>query len=187
MVCVALLGAAVMPAAQPEAGWRPLFDGKSLKGWEPHGDALWRVVDSAIVCDADKPGWLGTAESFSDFELQVEFRAGAKINSGIFLRSQKEGPPAETGYELQIWDFRPTFKTGALVNSLEAKPAKIKADEWNRFEVRADGDHFVVVLNGETVLDGRDAKHRSGVVGLQYNTGTGRIEFRNIRIRSIKR
>ncbi len=148
MVCVALLGAAVMPAAQPEAGWKLLFDGKSLKGWEPHGDAVWRVADGAIVCESDKPGWLGTEESFSNFELQVEFRAGAKTNSGIVLRSPKEGAPAETGHELQIWDYRPTFKTGALVNALEARPAAIRADEWNRFEVRAEGDHFVVVFIG---------------------------------------
>lgn len=188
LACAALFAAAVVPAAaQPAAGWKLLFDGKSLKGWEPHEGAVWRVADGAIVCEGDKPGWLGTTESFSNFELTLEFRAGAKINSGVFLRSQKEGAPAETGYELQIWDFRPTFKTGSLVNSLEAKPAAIRPDQWNKFEVRAEGDRFVVVFNGQTVLDGRDSKHKSGVIGLQYNTGTGKIEFRNIKIRPIMR
>ena len=175
------------------AGWRLLFDGATLNGWEPHQAsakepaATWGVADGAIFCTGDRRGWLGSADTFTDFNLKVDFRAGAKINSGVFLRSQKEGGiPAETGYELQIWDFRPTFKTGSLVNSLEAEPIKILADQWNSYDITADGDHFIVVLNGKNVLDGRDSKHSSGVVGLQYNTGGGKIEFRNIKIRPIK-
>jgi hypothetical protein len=175
------------------AGWRLLFDGSTLKGWEPHEAAAntqaatWGVADGAIFCTGDLRGWLGTVDTFSDFNLKVEFRAGAKINSGVFLRSQKQGGiPAETGYELQIWDFRPTYKTGALVNAIESEPTKILADQWNSYDITADGDHFIVVLNGKKVLDGHDSKHSSGVVGLQYNTGGGKIEFRNIKIRPIK-
>jgi len=175
------------------AGWKLLFDGSTLKGWTAHpaspnrpAATAWRVEGGAIVCDGDLPGWLGTDESFSDFNLKVEFRVGAKANSGIFLRSQKEGPPAETGYELQIWDFRPTYKTGALVNAIEAEPTKILADQWNPYDVTADGDHFIVILNGKKVLDGHDSKHSSGVLGLQYNTGGGKFEFRSIKIRPIR-
>src|ERR1035438_10006372 len=83
---------------------------------------------------------------FGDFNLKIQFRVGEKTNSGVFLRSQKTGRiPAETGYELQIWDFRPTYKTGALVNAIEAEPSKILADQWNSYDVTADGNHFVVV------------------------------------------
>ena len=127
---------------------------------------------------------------FSDFNLKIQFRVGAKTNSGVFLRSQKTGgTPAETGYELQIWDFRPTYKTGALVNAIEPSDTttpKILADQWNSYDITADGDHFVVVLNAKKVLDGRDSKHSSGVIGLQYNTGGGKVEFRDIKIRTIK-
>lgn len=178
---------------ESRAGWKLLFDGVTLKGWEPHQAspkepaATWGVADGAIFYEGDRRGWLGTADTFTDFNLKIEFRAGANINSGIFLRSQKEGPPAETGYELQIWDSRPTYKTGALVNAIEAEPAKIVPDQWNRFEITAQGDHFVVVFNGKKVLDGRDSKHLGpGVIGLQYNTGGGKIEFRNIKVRALK-
>ena len=176
------------------AGWKLLFDGSTLKGWEPHQAsatepaATWGVADGAIFCTGDRRGWLGSADTYTNFNLKVDFRAGARINSGVFLRSQKDGGiPAETGYELQIWDFRQTFKTGSLVNALEAEPSKIIADQWNSYDITADGDHYIVVLNGKKVLDGRDSKHTSsGVVGLQYNTGGGKIEFRNIKIRPIK-
>jgi hypothetical protein len=175
-------------------GWRLLFDGATLYGWEPHQASAtepaateWGVAEGAIFCTGDRRGWLGTAGMFSDFNLKMQFRVGAKTNSGVFLRSQKTGGiPAETGYELQIWDFRPTYKTGALVNAIEAEPAKILADQWNSYDVIADGDHFVVVLNGKKVLDGHDSKHSSGVIGLQYNTGGGKVEFRDIKIRAIK-
>jgi hypothetical protein len=175
------------------AGWKLLFDGSTLKGWEQHQAsdkdpaATWGVANGAIFCEGDLRGWLGTADSYADYNLKVDFKAGAKINSGVFLRSQKTGGiPAKTGYELQIWDFRPTYKTGALVDAIEAKPTKILADQWNSYDITADGDHFIVILNGDTVLDGRDSKHASGVVGLQYNTGGGKIEFRNIKIKPIK-
>jgi hypothetical protein len=169
------------------AGWKLLFDGSTLKGWETHAAATaWRVADGAILCDGDRAGWLGTADTFTDYNLKVEFRVAEKANSGVFLRSQKEGGPAVTGYELQIWDFRPTYKTGALVDAIEAEPTKILADQWNSYDVTADGDHFIVVLNGKKVLDGHDSKHASGVVGLQYNTGGGKVEFRNIKIKPIK-
>lgn len=168
------------------AGWRLLFDGATLKGWEPHQAATWGVAGGAIFCEADSPGWLGAVETFADFNLKVEFRGPAQVNSGIFLRSQKEGAPATTGYELQIWDFHAKYKTGALVNVLEAAPTKILADQWNSLDVTVDGDRFVVVLNGQKLLDGRDAKHSAGVVGFQYNIKTGKIEFRNIKIQPIK-
>jgi len=180
---------------ETKAGWKLLFDGSTLKGWEAHqasatepAATAWAVEDGAIVCDGNRRGWLGTDDMFSDFNLKIEFRVGAKTNSGVFLRSQKTGGiPAETGYELQIWDFRPTYKTGALVNHIEAQPTKILADQWNSYDVTADGDHFVVILNGTKVLDGHDAAHASGVIGLQYNTGGGKVEFRNIKIKAIKK
>ena len=176
------------------AGWKLLFDGATLNGWEAHpasatepAATAWGVADGAIFCDGDRRGWLGTADMFGDFNLKIEFRVGAKTNSGVFLRSQKTGGiPAQTGYELQIWDFRPTYKTGALVNHIEAEPTKILADQWNSYDVIADGDHFVVVLNGKKVLDGHDSAHSSGVIGLQYNTGGGKVEFRNIKIKVLK-
>lgn len=175
------------------AGWKLLFDGSTLKGWDEHEAsatdpaARWGVADGAIFCEDKTRGWLGTADSFSDFRLQVDFRVGARTNSGVFLRSQKTGGnPAQSGYELQIWDFRPTYRTGALVDAIEAQPTKILADQWNHYDITADGDHFIVVFNSRKVLDGHDSKHSSGVIGLQYNTGTGKVEFRNIKVLPIR-
>ncbi|MFN9892830.1 MAG: DUF1080 domain-containing protein, partial [Acidobacteriota bacterium] len=106
-------------------------------------------------------------------------------NSGVFLRSQKEGQPHVTGYELQIWDMQPAgYLTGSLVGSVKAQPTKIKADAWNLFDITVRGDHFLVKLNGQTVLDAHDAKHPVGVIGLQCQPQQT-IAFRNLRLQPL--
>jgi hypothetical protein len=179
-------------AAQPNSltnaeisdGWILLFDGETLFGWTPMGGAQWRAGDGAIVADSAESGWLRSNSSFADYVFTCEFRTGAEGNSGIFLRSAAEGAPHETGYELQIWDKHEKFATGSLVNHLRAKKAKLKADQWNLYEVEARGDRFVVRLNGKKILDGRDAKSRLGHIGLQYNKEK-KIEFRNLKLKPL--
>jgi len=168
-------------------GWKLLFDGKTLDGWESHWAQDWKAEDGALACSAVERSWLSTtAASYSDYVLKLEFRGAGTVNSGVFLRSQKEGQPHITGYELQIWDYQPAgYNTGSLVGSLKAAPVKILPGEWNRYEITADGDHYVIVLNGKTLLDGHDSKHASGVIGFQCQKDN-KIEFRNIKLRPIR-
>jgi len=181
-------GPNTLTRSETAQGWKLLFDGKSLTGWEPHttfaapatGD--WSVKDEAIACPGTTAGWLATDATFSDFTLKLQFRGAEKVNSGVFLRSEKAGQPHKTGYELQIWDYQPEgYNTGSLVGSLKAGPVKIIPDEWNNYEITASGDHFTIVLNGKTLLDDSDSKHASGVIGFQCQKDN-HIQFRNIRL-----
>lgn len=169
-------------------GWLLLFDGKSLDGWEarttsdPAASPDWSVQDGTLLCSGTAPSWIGTVGTYADYVLRLQFRGPALVNSGVFLRSQKEGAPHITGYELQIWDAQPAgYNTGSLVGTVKAPPAAMLPDVWNQYEITADGDHIVVVLNDKTVLDTHDAAHASGVVGLQCQPEQ-RIEFRNIKL-----
>jgi len=196
MIAVVFLGLAgglagknVLPntLTKPEikAGWKLLFEGKSLQGWEIHVGGDWVVQDGAIVCPGTTAGWLGTAGMFDDYDLKLQFRGGERVNSGVFLRSQKEGQPHITGYELQIWDYQPGgYNTGSLVGSVKAMPTKIRADQWNDYEVRVEGDHYVAILNGKTILDTHDSKHSGqGVIGLQCNKDIiNKVEFRSFKL-----
>lgn len=172
--------------------WTSLFDGKTLNGWQARatfsapGTGDWKVENGAILCGGAESGWLSTNASFKNFRLQLEFKGPADVNSGVFLRSQKTGQPHETGYELQIWDKQPAgYLTGSLVGSVKAPPTdKIKPDTWNQFDITAKGDHFLVKLNGKTILDAHDGKHAEGVVGLQCQPKQV-ISFRNIRIQAL--
>jgi hypothetical protein len=192
LMAMMLLSAGACAAQERSDGWTVLFDGKSLKGWEARptfeagnkGD--WTVANGSLVCGGTAPSWISTDASFSDFQLALEFRGSEKVNSGVFLRSKKDGQPHETGYELQIWDYQPAgFHTGSLVGSVKAEPVKIRPNQWNQYDITAKGDHFKIVLNGKTVLDAKDSKHSAGVVGFQCQKDQ-RIEFRNIRIKPLR-
>ena len=201
MILFLLFAAATLAAQQPNvltkaesaAGWMLLFDGASLKGWDaratfdPASSGNWSVRDGAIFCPGATPGWLSTAATFSDYTLKLEFRGTEKVNSGVFLRSQKAGAPHETGYELQIWDYQPQgFLTGSLVGSVKGGPAKVNGGQWNQYEITARADHFTILFNGKKVLDARDAKHSSGVIGFQCQKENP-IEFRNIKLLPLRK
>jgi len=85
------------------AGWKSMFDGQSLKGWDGNMD-IWHVEDGAIVAEStcEKPTgtvyliWQGGEPG--DFELKAELKGeGAGVNSGIQYRSFIQQPQARGG------------------------------------------------------------------------------------------
>jgi hypothetical protein len=173
--------------------WITLFDGKTLNGWEarptfaPANKGDWSVQNGALVCGGTVPSWIATNDTYADYRLTLEFRGAANVNSGVFLRSQKEGQPHVTGYELQIWDYQPAgYNTGSLVGTVKAQPVKILGDQWNKYDITAKGDRFTIVLNGKTVLEANDSKHASGVIGFQCQKDQP-IEFRNIKLQPLSK
>lgn len=178
---------AAVAGAQNRAGFTPLFNGRDLSGWEMHWGKDWKAGNGALMCDASERSWLSTSGSYSDYVLRLEFKGAERVNSGVFLRSEREGQPHITGYELQIWDYQPAgFNTGSLVGALKAEPVKIIPNDWNKYEITAEGSHFVIVLNGKTILDGSDSKHAAGVIGFQCQPENP-IMFRNIEIKELKK
>ncbi len=166
------------------AEWRTLFDGSGLAGWHQVGDANWQIVDGAVAADSGT-GFLLTADSYADFDLDLEFWVTPDANSGVFVRC---ADPAEIGavtcYEVNIFDQRPdpTYRTGGIVEVAEPKVLLETGDRWNRYEISARGRHLVVKLNGQTTVDTNDDKLAAGPIALQY--GAGRVMFRNVRIRA---
>jgi hypothetical protein len=82
------------------AGWRLLFDGRTLAGWRGLGydtvpTAHWVVVDGTIkkIASGNVPrvadgrplvgGDLMTVDSFADFELSFEWKVTPGANSGV--------------------------------------------------------------------------------------------------------
>jgi hypothetical protein len=81
------------PLTGDEPGFVPIFDGKTLKGWE--GDPkYWRVVDGVMTGEIS-PDTLIRSNTFiiwrggepRDFELKVDYRITSGGNSGINYRS----------------------------------------------------------------------------------------------------
>ena len=146
------------------------------------GVSHWQVVDGSLVPCGEPAGYLTSDRRYKNFVLSVEFNCGADVNSGVFVRSADDN---SGGYEVQIWRQQPAgYNTGAIVGvSKTQHDYTFKPDQWNRYQITADGDHLVVELNGETTLDVHDAKFADGHLRLQYQQFP--IAFRNIRIRSL--
>ena len=147
----------------------------------PAGGSHWEVVDGALTACGAPAGYLNSDKSYKNFVLSVEFKTGEDANSGVYVRS-----PLETGgYEVQIWRQQPAgYNTGSIVGAAKtARDFRFNADQWNRLQITADGDRIVVVLNGETTIDTRDAKFPEGHIRFQYQQYP--IAFRNIKIRPL--
>lgn len=164
--------------------WQTLFDGSSLAGWRQVDDANWRLMDGAVVADAGT-GFLLSAGSYADFDLELEFWASPDANSGVFIRcADPSAIGAATCYEVNIFDQRPDpkYRTGSIVDVAEPLVMLDTGDKWNRYEISAHGSRLVVELNGQTTVDTNDDKLAAGPIALQY--GAGRVMFRNVRIRT---
>ncbi len=146
------------------------------------GASHWEVVDGTLSPCGDIAGYLMSKENYKDLVLTVDFRTGEDTNSGVFVRS----PGGNLGYEVQIWKAQPAgYNTGSIVGAGKTdREYKFVADHWNHYEITADGDHLVVVLNGTKTLDVHDSQFSDGRIRLQYQKFP--IEFKNIKMREIK-
>ena len=184
---------AIAQAPQPkarEAGWIPLFDGRTLSGWHPEGDAQWRTEGGALVSDQGGDGWLRSDKTYGNFLLRIDFRNSPKGNSGVFLRATRETNAKEHcnpagGYELQINNEDPKWATGSIEDVIQRiAPVNPAPNEWHTYNVEVRGDRIVASLDGKKVLDGHDSKIASGYLGLQHHKGM-KIEFRRISIKPL--
>lgn len=94
------LAAAEKKEARDEQGFKPIFDGKTLKGWHVSGKTghgtggRWVVENGAITGSQDKPGNGGiviTDAKFGNFEVVLEMNNDFGPDSGLFLRSTENG------------------------------------------------------------------------------------------------
>lgn len=201
MLTTALCVAADEPAK--EKGFRPLFDGKSLKGW--HGaPQMWQVEDGAIVgtTDGNIPdnSFLIHEGKFSNFILKVRFKLhDHQGNSGIQFRSEERKNFVVAGYQADIADnqFMGILygeKTGrGIIRDLSAETREalakaVKKDDWNEYVITAKGDHIRQELNGVVTVDLKDPEGaKSGIIALQLHRGQNmKISFRDIRIQVVE-
>ncbi len=183
-----IVALALLATPLAAAPFRTLFDGTSLDGWTAVGDANWTLKDGTVSADKGAISFLVSKERFRDFELRVEFWVSDNANSGIFIRCVDAVPRIEldNAYEVNIYDTRPdpTFGTGAIVTVAKVSPMPKAGGRWNSYLIRAEGDRFTVILNGQTTVDGaRDSRFGEGHIALQYGAGT--VTFRKVEIRPL--
>ena len=181
-----------------EDGFTPLFNGKDLTGWiTPNSGTLFTVENGEIVGrskkgELKKNEFLVTDKPYGDFVLKakVKFSSG---NSGIQFRSERApdgavaGPQADIadGYWGLLYEER---RRGILEQYPKEKAAAlIHKGDWNDFEITAKGKHFIIKINGTTVIDRTDEKfENSGIIALQLHAGPPmEVRFKDIEIKTL--
>jgi hypothetical protein len=185
LVLAALAGCAGLSGG----GWTTLVDGtRGMDNFKAVGDANWSATDGAIQASKGSGNsYLVSKQSYRDFEMRVEFWSSDDANSGVFLRCQEPANITdENCYEANIFDQRPdpTHGTGAIVKvAAVAQPMPKAGGKWNVYEISAQGDRLVLVLNGQKTVDVRNGKLAQGPFALQW--GRGVIKFRKVEIRAL--
>jgi hypothetical protein len=146
---------------ESEEGFVKIFNGKDLSGWT--GDTGgYAAEDGELVCKKGGGGNLYTEEQYSDFVLRFEFKMEPGGNNGVGIRCEKGQNAAYHGMEIQILDndapqyknLKPYQYHGSIYGVAPAKRGYLKpAGQWNTEEIRADGNHITVTLNGTVIVD----------------------------------
>jgi len=195
---VGALGCADTATEAP--GFQPLFDGAGLAGWQ--GDeSLWLVEDGMVVGRSpgiDYNDFLATAKSYGDFILRFEITLlNNSGNSGVQFRSERvQGETEMIGYQA---DVGPTYWASLYDESRrretlaapdeETLERALKPNDWNVYEVHAEGPRIVLKLNGITTVDYTETDASiplTGRIALQIHSGPPmEVRFRDIQIREL--
>ena len=178
-------------------GFKKLFNGKDLSGWNIHGTEKWYVEKGKLVCESgpDKEyGYLSTKKAYKNFVLEYQFRLEANGNSGVFIRSTIDGTKI-TGWQVEV--APPGSSTGGIYESygrgwlIQPTPEDEKVlspDGWNKGKIQVIGDEITTWLNGKQMVTLKDAKigAGNGSIALQIHSGGGiKVRWKNIVINEL--
>ena len=162
-----------LTAAEQQAGWKLLFDGKTTNGWRGYKmdrmPAGWKVIDGALARVSGGAGGKGagggddivTVDEYENFELQLEWKLGPKGNSGV-LYHVSEAPVTAWHFapEVQLLDNsahqnRDKRQHAAACYDLYApiKDTTKPLGEWNHLRIVVNGPQVEHWLNGEKVVE----------------------------------
>jgi hypothetical protein len=182
-----------------DAKFKPLFNGKNLKGWEPTPGGKWEVKNSVIVGTSPKSerrhGILLTNKRFKDFVVKAKFRV-LHGDSGFYFRVDRvKSGVSVHGFQVEIDETDETgglYETGGRgwVHQPTAEVAKKRAykkGEWSDLELTAKGGDITVKINGvvSTKLT-NDKSRKEGHIGLQlHGSQVMHVEYKDIQLKPL--
>ncbi len=197
----ALLLSPALLAADDETGFKPIFDGKTLEGWDGN-PKFWSVEDGTITGRTTKENptkgntfLIWRQAPVDDFVIRLSYKIVGG-NSGIQYRSREVEPWVVSGYQGDI-DSTDTYsgilyeerargilatrgqkvtigadgkKETEQVGDAKELQSHIKKEDWNEYEITAQGNHLTHKINGhvtaEVIDDQMDKRAASGILAL---------------------
>lgn len=148
-------------AADPEAGWKPLFDGKTLTGWKPTrfgGDGEIQVEEGQLILERGTPltGLTWTKEfPKQDFEISLDAQ-------------RVEGSDFFVGLTFPVRDSHASFIVGGWAGSVvgiscidghdasdNATTQVMKFDngKWYKFKIQVRADRIRCWIDDKQIID----------------------------------
>jgi len=181
----------VLMALPSRAAEKPvsLFDGKSFRGWEGDTNKSFRIQDGAIVAgtlDVKIPRneFLCTTRNYTNFVLRLKFKlVGKGANAGVQFRTKRIPNHHEvSGYQADMGDpswwgclYDESRRNKILAQSdKDAVNKVLKREDWNDYEIRAEGKRIRLAINGLQTIEYTEADPKIedyGVIAVQIHSG----------------
>lgn len=195
------------------AGWKLLFDGKTMNGWTNYRkDTIsdgWQVIDGAMVMSRKGSGDITTVDEYGAFELSLDYKISPAGNSGLMYHVKTTAStPWQTGPEVQIQDNvdgHDPQKSGWLYQLYASEVDATKpAGQWNQLRIvitptkcehYMNGVKYCEYVKGSDEWKAKVAASKfkafkgfgeptSGLIALQDHNDE--VAFRNIKLRVLE-
>ncbi len=156
--------------------------------WSKKGEASWTFDGNELTGSpiAGGTGFVMTHESYSDFELQLEFMPDDKVNSGVFVRCRDYEISNTDCYEFNIWDRNPnqTYRTGGIVTRASPMAQVETNNKWSTYRIKCEKNHIRAWVDGILTADIENDELVEGYIGLQA-ADSGQVKFRNVKLMAL--
>ena len=188
-------------AADSDAGFTTIFDGKSFTGWKTSLDNpnTWKIENEAFVARGNVAHvfYVGDTNPFKNFELKVDVMTEPGANGGIYFHTayQEKGFP-RAGIECQVnVSHTDWIKTGSLYGLANFGLTPAKDNQWWTQHIIVRGRTVTVKIDGKTVIEyneppvnptGRGKILGEGTFALQAHDPKSIIHYKNIRVKRLE-
>ena len=190
----------------PATGWKPLFNGSDLEGWEMVGPGRFVVEDRMLKTEGGMGLLYYKGEKLGNCTVRVVFKTvSERANSGVFIRLP-ETPrdpwyAVHNGYEVQIeaggddWHSTGSLYSLSKVSARNQRPM----GEWNTMDIVLEGQKTTVFVNGTKVNEFhgdqpvperkrwyepvRGPRPDFGYIGLQNHDQRSIVYFREVSVK----
>ncbi|MEI6646918.1 MAG: family 16 glycoside hydrolase [bacterium] len=191
-------------AAMDVVSFTPLFNGKTFFGWEGDTTNSFHIAEGSIVGGnlqnkIPRNEFLATTRFFTNFILRAECKILGPCNAGIQFRTQRipnhhevKGFQADMsvgkdgGYWGKLYDESRRNRILGVSENRAQMIERLKADDWNQYEIRCEGPRIQLFVNGVRTLDYTEtdsAIPQFGIIAVQIHAGLpSEAWYRNISI-----
>jgi hypothetical protein len=199
LVCLAV---ARVNAAESEAGFVTIFDGKTFNGWKPaiEHTNTWKIEDGALLAHGDRCHlyYVGDPKPFKNFELRVDVMTEPNSNGGIYFHTRYQ--PSEWpkyGFECQVNVSHSDWKkTGSLYDVVNLASTPAKDNKWWTQDITVKDGKVTVKIDGQIVMEYTEPpgaqpgasftrKLDEGTFALQAHDPKSIVRYKNIRVKRL--